>query len=249
MKLKLHFLKRALTLFSLLIFSSAIAQVGIGTTSPNSDSLLDIDASLTPGGILLPRLALSATTNASPLSAHVGGMMTYNTATAGDVVPGLYYNDGTKWNSVAIARPSFDSVTLASDYNLASGDFSDVPTMNLTFVAQETSVMIMLSGSGDTSPEVATGIGDFQVLNVTSGTTIGGTHEKLTTFDDAFGVVSAAWSISFAKPLTGLTIGNSYTIKVQALFDPLLVYPGTPLLQINAATAVGDHHLTLTVIH
>lgn len=241
--------KRVLTLFTLLIFSASIAQVGIGTTSPNPDSLLDINASASPGGLLLPRLALSSTVSASPLSAHVGGMTVYNTASTGDVTPGLYYNDGSKWNRISIAQPSFESVTLATDYSLAAGGYFDVPAMSLTFVARETTVMIMLSGSGDTSPELATGIGDFQVVNVTSGTTIGGSHEKLTTFDDVFGVQSAVWSVSFGKSITGLTIGQSYTIKVQALLDPLLVYPGTPLLQINAATEPFHHHLTLTVIH
>jgi hypothetical protein len=223
--------------------------VGIGTTSPNHDSLLDIDASATIGGMLLPRLSLSSTNSSSPLSAHVNGMIVYNTGSAGDVTPGLYYNNGTKWERVSIAQPSQESVTLETDYSLAAGGYFDVPAMSLTFVAQETSVMIMLSGSGDTSPELATGIGDFQVVNVTTGTTIGGTHEKLTTFDDIYGVVSAAWSVSFTKPITGLTIGQSYTIKVQALLDPILAYPGTPLLQINAASAPFHHHLTLSVIH
>jgi hypothetical protein len=52
-------------------------------------------------GILLPRVALSATNLAAPLTAHVEGMTVYNTAYAGtapnDVTPGWYYNDGTKW--------------------------------------------------------------------------------------------------------------------------------------------------------
>ena len=250
MKLKLHDPIWALILFCLFNYSSLVAQVGIGTTNPNPDSLLDIDASLSPGGILLPRLALSATTDASPLSAHVGGMTVYNTATVNDVIPGLYYNDGSKWSRISIAQPSFDTVTLATDYNLGSGGYTDVPAMNLTFVARETSVMIMLSGSGDSSTELGSGIGDFQIINVTTGTTIGGSHEKLTTFDDTFGAVAAAWSVSFAKALTGLTIGQSYTIKVQAFLDPILVYAGSPpLLQINAATQPFHHHLTLTVIH
>jgi len=75
------------------LFSAA--QVGIGTTSPNADAELDITS--TTRGLLLPRVALSNTTNPSPLSADVAGMTVYNTATAGDVTPGFYYNDGALW--------------------------------------------------------------------------------------------------------------------------------------------------------
>jgi len=91
---------RTFTLCLLFIFClgfSTIAQVGIGTTSPNADALLDVDASSTSGGILLPRLALTSTNSPSPLSTDVAGMIVYNTATVGDVIPGFYFNDGSDW--------------------------------------------------------------------------------------------------------------------------------------------------------
>lgn len=73
--------------------------VGIGTAAPNTNAALDISS--TTKGVKLPSLALTATNNASPLSAHIAGMLVYNTATAGtapnNVVPGLYTNDGTQW--------------------------------------------------------------------------------------------------------------------------------------------------------
>ena len=77
------------------LFSTA--QVGIGTTTPNADAELDIVS--TTRGLLLPRVALSNTTNPSPLSTDVAGMTVYNTATAGDVTPGFYYNDGARCSS------------------------------------------------------------------------------------------------------------------------------------------------------
>jgi hypothetical protein len=79
----------------------AIAQVKVGNnpTTIQADAVLDIES--TNKGVLLPRMALTATTNPSPLAAHVAGMVIYNTATAGAadsaVVPGIYYNNGTKW--------------------------------------------------------------------------------------------------------------------------------------------------------
>ena len=71
------------------------AQVGIGTTSPNASSILDVVS--TNKGLLMPRVALSSTTSPSPLLSHVAGMQVYNTATVSDVVSAQYYNNGTKW--------------------------------------------------------------------------------------------------------------------------------------------------------
>lgn len=77
----------------------ANGNVGIGTVTPNINAALDVTSSTK--GVKLPSVALLATNNSSPLSAHIGGMLVYNTATAGtlpnNVIPGLYVNDGTKW--------------------------------------------------------------------------------------------------------------------------------------------------------
>ena len=164
----------------------------------------------------------------------------------------MYQTNHDRWvviDKVDYSNP-IDSVTLTADYSLAStGSFTDVTGMSLTFVAKSTSVLVMLSGSGDTNTQLAAGIVDCRVVYSPSGTVIGGTHEKLTTFDDVFGVLGAAWSVSFTKPITGLTIGNSYTIKVQAFFDPILSYTGTPPnLRIFPVSFPSDQHLTLSVL-
>lgn len=88
-------MKKLLVFPVLLITYLTVGQVGIGTTTPNSDSILDITS--TTSGLLLPRLALTNTSSPSPLSTDVAGMVVYNTATAGDVTPGFYYNNGSDW--------------------------------------------------------------------------------------------------------------------------------------------------------
>jgi len=89
-------------LFFTVLFS--FGQVGIGTTTPNNDAILEVSA--TNKGMIIPRLALSATNSFSPLSAHVAGMVVYNTATAGtspnQVTPGMYYNNGSNWERLVI---------------------------------------------------------------------------------------------------------------------------------------------------
>lgn len=93
--------KSILTMTAILFFAASYAQVGIGTTTPDTNAEIDITS--TNRGVLLPRLALTGTANVAPLSAHVAGMITYNTNTAGDVTPGFYYNDGTQWIRIGSA--------------------------------------------------------------------------------------------------------------------------------------------------
>ncbi len=88
----------------LFIQFSIQAQVKIGDnpTTINPNSLLEMESSSM--GLTLPRVALIQTTNQAPMTAHVQGMFVYNTATSNDVVPGIYYNDGSKWQQVAAAE-------------------------------------------------------------------------------------------------------------------------------------------------
>lgn len=69
------------------------AQIGIGTTAPNAA----LDVTSTTDGLLIPRVALTITTAATPLTTPTTSEMVYNTATVADVTPGYYYWDGTKW--------------------------------------------------------------------------------------------------------------------------------------------------------
>lgn len=69
-----------------------------GRPTINANAMLEIEAS--NKGLLLPRLELVRTIDFTPLEAHVAGMTVYNTKRQNDVVPGFYYNDGTKWQQM-----------------------------------------------------------------------------------------------------------------------------------------------------
>lgn len=106
---------------ALLVTGMAMGQnAGINTTTPNADSDLELGSS--DKGLLLNRVALTGTANAAPLSAHVAGMTVYNTATAGDVTPGYYYNDGTVWVRVA------DASTVTGDHDWYTEGGTSAPT-------------------------------------------------------------------------------------------------------------------------
>ncbi|MDE3235649.1 MAG: hypothetical protein KGO81_06825 [Bacteroidota bacterium] len=90
-------MKKLITCFTLLIAFSSYSQVGIGTNSPDPSAKLDVTS--TNKGFLPPRVALTATNAAGPITNPATGLLVYNTATAGtapnNVVPGYYYNSGT----------------------------------------------------------------------------------------------------------------------------------------------------------
>ena len=77
------------------IVASAQVKIGANPTVVNPNSILELES--TNKGLLMSRVALMSTTNFSPLAAHIQGMMVYNTASTGDVLPGIYTNNGLKW--------------------------------------------------------------------------------------------------------------------------------------------------------
>lgn len=94
-RLQLKMYSLLVSLFiSLSLFSQNVS-ISAKDTLPNAAAGLDVYFS--NKGLLIPRVALTGTANFAPLSAHVAGMIVYNTATVLDVKPGFYYDDGTKW--------------------------------------------------------------------------------------------------------------------------------------------------------
>jgi len=134
----------------------ATAQVKIGdnVTSLNSSSLLELES--TTKGVLFPRVALTSTTSYSPLSAHVVGMTIYNTAAAGDVTPGMYTNDGTKW------------VKLGATTSNAALNITTEQTGNYTVLATDDIILLNVNTAGITMvlPTIGVSIGKkFFVTN------------------------------------------------------------------------------------
>ncbi len=117
-------------LISLLGNSNCVAQVGIGTTVPSGA----LDITSVDEGILIPRVALSATNVATVLTPTVSELV-YNTFTSAlgpnQVAPGFYYWNGTIWvpiptgsltawsltgNSGTSAATNFIGTTDATDF-------------------------------------------------------------------------------------------------------------------------------------
>jgi hypothetical protein len=106
-------MKKFSFLIGLLVCQLSIsAQVGLGTTSPNPKSILDISS--TSKGILLPRVtSLQRDSIDNSLTSSDVGMMVFQTSPT----KGLFYWDGSQWNGLPTISPvtNFNGATLRWD--------------------------------------------------------------------------------------------------------------------------------------
>lgn len=110
--------------YSTIIFS-CIAQVGIGTNSPNASAQLDVTS--TNKGFLPPRVVLTGRTDAATIASPATGLLVYNTADNGtapnNVTPGFYYNAGTPQspNWVRLIIPTDNAANVTGTVAVANG--------------------------------------------------------------------------------------------------------------------------------
>ena len=161
-------IKVILIIFISLALTSNGQNVGIGTSSPNA--LLDVYS--TSDGILIPRVALTSTASASPLTSPAASTLVYNTATAGSgataVSPGFYYWAGSAWvrfidnnsltGSTTVSNTS-SANTLSTTVNGVTG--SNVTIINTNTISQNGAGQLIstINGIGST-PYTATIAGD-----------------------------------------------------------------------------------------
>ncbi|TJZ49882.1 hypothetical protein FAZ15_22135, partial [Sphingobacterium olei] len=128
-------------------------KIGDGTAQgdnavPNPNAVLDLSSM--QRGVLFPRVELTAVVNPAPLTEHVAGMMVYNTSTQNDVVPAIYYNDGTKWVFVGAmqgSNVSYDPATYVITYVDSGGN---PQTINLVqaIKGNETKTLLIKESEG-----------------------------------------------------------------------------------------------------
>jgi len=94
---------QALLVVGLLSTGLHAQSVGIGTANPDPSARLHIEDDAR--GLLIPRVALTATNSAAPVTTTPAtGLLVYNTATTTGptaVTPGFYYWDGSQWVRLA----------------------------------------------------------------------------------------------------------------------------------------------------
>ena len=99
--MKLKVVYRVAFIFMLILVESfenkLSSQIKIGDNPKilNEDAILEIESN--NKGLLIPRIALRSMTSPIPLKNFTKGMIVYNTSSTGNLLPGLYYCDGTSW--------------------------------------------------------------------------------------------------------------------------------------------------------
>lgn len=108
-----------LVLVTLAACTTTLSQnIGINPTGATPDASAMLDVSATNKGLLIPRVALTATNAAAPVTSPLTSLLVYNTATAGtvpnNVVPGYYYWNGSAW----VALMTSTALNLSSLWNV-----------------------------------------------------------------------------------------------------------------------------------
>ena len=179
-----------------LVFLTGNAQTGIGTTTPSPSAKLEVASS--NQGFLPPRIALTATNAASPVTSPATGLLVYNTATTGNapnnVAPGYYYWNGSAWVAV------LSTITTSS----ISGNGT---TTTLTNFGAEVNTQ-----SGTTYTLTATDNG--KIISCTSNSAITITVPALTSGFNCLIVQRGTGQITLSA--SGSTINNRYNFNKTA---------------------------------
>ena len=93
-------------LAAVLLTATTYAQVGVGTTTPDASSALDITS--TTKGLLIPRMT---ETQRDAISSPATGLMIYQT----DGTVGFYYYNGSSWSEVAATSKTYSVNTFYAE--------------------------------------------------------------------------------------------------------------------------------------
>ena len=188
--------KVILVLAFFLVFLNGNAQTGIGTTTPSPSAKLEVASS--NQGFLPPRIALTATNAASPVTSPATGLLVYNTATTGtppnNVAPGYYFWNGSAWVAV------LSTITTSS----ISGNGT---TTTLTNFGAEVNTQ-----SGTTYTLTATDNG--KIISCTSNSAVTITVPALTSGFNCLIVQRGTGQITLSA--SGSTINNRYNFNKTA---------------------------------
>ena len=209
---------------------------------PHSSSMLDVKS--TTKGLLIPRVALTATNVSGPVSSPLTSLLVFNTATAGSggtaVSPGFYFWNGNAWEKINSGVTSLNAWSL-------NGNSGTVPGVNfigttdaqpLSFrvnnlaagfihpTLQNTSLGI---GTPTTAGVVNTAIGNSAMFSNTSGAFANTATGAAALYYNTSGSYNSAFGVNALYANT--TEIDNTAVGFQALFQNT----------VSANTAVGAH--------
>jgi len=214
------------------------------THAPASSAVLDVYS--TSKGLLVPRIALTATTDVTTITAPAVSLLIFNTSTTGDVIPGYYYWTGSAWVRIASGSGSetdplvrainglikSDGTTISAavagvDYVTPVGSaalLTDFPTLNQNTTGNAATVTTNANLTGEVNS-----VGNS--TTVTNPAVIG---KVLTGFISAPGIITAGDNIlSAIQKLNG-------NIEAGANLTGMVTSVGGTTTVVTNANSTGD---------
>ena len=138
--------------------------VSINTTGTAANPSAMLDVSSANRGVLIPRVALTGTSSALPVTSPAASLLIYNTATTGDVTPGFYYWGGAQWVRLATGIGSTGATGATGEQGI-QGIQGNIGITGLTGATGST------GGTGNTGLIGATGTAGANGTNGATGQT------------------------------------------------------------------------------
>ena len=106
----------------------AQGQVGIGTTNPDSSSVLELKSS--NSGFLMPRVTLLSLTDVVTIPSPAEGLMVYNLTTSCGIESGIHVFDGVKWNRLGYSGEMTQQRLIKNHIGFSNVVYSNINSTN-----------------------------------------------------------------------------------------------------------------------
>ncbi|RWX03893.1 beta strand repeat-containing protein, partial [Flavobacterium cerinum] len=153
---------------------TASAQVGIGTSTPNSSSQLQIVAN--DKGVLIPQVQLTSSTDTTTITnGNVQSLLVYNISTAADIKPGYYYWYVNRWMRILSDKDASSQVVTKLVYNAAANTLtytdenSNDTVINLIDLVKGAETLTTLVDNGNGTVTYTNEAGQASVINLSGG--------------------------------------------------------------------------------
>lgn len=199
-----NFIRGILVLIVVGLSVSTNAQMGIGTTSPHSSSILDLTS--TSSGLLIPRMT---NTQMNDITTPATGLIVYNTTNSC-----IYFYDGATWVSTCASASNY--WTTAGNSSLTINKFlGSTDATDLNFRTNNTLRMVLAS-SGNLGIGVASPSNTLTISGTNPFRMLGSTHDAAidtVLVINSSGVVYKRSVSSFSSKFWSLTGNSSLTIN------------------------------------
>jgi hypothetical protein len=223
----------AVTILCVVTNISQAQNIGVNATGAAPAASAGFDVDFTNKGLLIPRVALTATNAAGPIVAPATSLLVYNTATAGaapnNVLPGYYYWDGAAWVALGGSGGKDWSLLGNAGTDPATNFVGTTDAQHLQFRTNNTNRMRIMNS---TYPTVGIGTA-FPVTNLSGNTAVLHVH-------DGGAAVGSQLLLSTHSTTTGDRTGLINFSGTQITNDRRTASIESYLIDYTAPNASGD---------